>query len=87
MKTVILALLVLLVVCEGEALRCHCEGRRYCEGDVETCVGLTSACGSVTFFFPISSYSKGCMEMSDCHRMNQPGVSTATCCTTDLCNW
>ncbi|XP_061765657.1 toxin 3FTx-Oxy5-like [Nerophis ophidion] len=86
MKTVVLALLVVLVVSQGEALRCNCGGRRQCPGNVETCYGQANACASVVFLVPSLSYLKGCMKRTDCQIMNQPGITTAACCSSDLCN-
>ncbi|XP_061765656.1 lymphocyte antigen 6D-like [Nerophis ophidion] len=86
MKIVVLALLVVLVVSQGEALRCNCGGRRQCPGNVETCSGEANACASVIFHVPCPGYFKGCMKMTNCKIMNQPGITTTACCSSDLCN-
>lgn len=32
-------------------------------------------------------YFRGCYRESDCRKVNHPGLSSASCCHTDLCNW
>uniref|UniRef100_A0A671Y608 Snake toxin/toxin-like domain-containing protein n=1 Tax=Sparus aurata TaxID=8175 RepID=A0A671Y608_SPAAU len=82
MKTVILALLVSLVVAQGEALTCNCGGVNRCSSPVKTCSSLTEVCASITIF-----YSKDCMESDKCMELNRPGARMSfTCCSTDLCN-
>ncbi|KAM9837966.1 uncharacterized protein ACBR49_018598 [Aulostomus maculatus] len=87
MKTVILLFLLLLVVSQGEALRCYCGGKKICSDPVETCYGSNNVCASVIIYAVTSpSYFQGCSTQNDCMMMNQPGISSASCCTTDLCN-
>uniref|UniRef100_A0A3Q0RN36 UPAR/Ly6 domain-containing protein n=1 Tax=Amphilophus citrinellus TaxID=61819 RepID=A0A3Q0RN36_AMPCI len=87
MKTVIVAVLVLLVVSQSEALKCNCGGLRYCPTSVETCVGSNNVCASVIIYAGSTPrYFKGCVKSTDCRLMNRPGISSATCCATDLCN-
>uniref|UniRef100_A0AAX7VCT4 UPAR/Ly6 domain-containing protein n=1 Tax=Astatotilapia calliptera TaxID=8154 RepID=A0AAX7VCT4_ASTCA len=123
MKTVIVAVLVLLVISQSEALKCYCGGLRHCPNSVETCHGFNNVCTSAIIYagsskskpsfglvcrkknktklnqlqqmisyhlvFLVSTaprYFKGCMKSNDCRIMNQPGVSSATCCSADLCN-
>ncbi|XP_027144930.1 neurotoxin 3FTx-RI isoform X1 [Larimichthys crocea] len=87
MKTVILALLVLMAVSQTEALKCNCAGLRGCPKPVETCYNENEVCGSVTFSSASNpSFFKGCMPLRDCVLMNRQGASTARCCKTDQCN-
>uniref|UniRef100_A0A3Q3BF95 Snake toxin/toxin-like domain-containing protein n=1 Tax=Kryptolebias marmoratus TaxID=37003 RepID=A0A3Q3BF95_KRYMA len=86
MKPVILAVLVLLLVSQNEALKCYCGGKRQCSNPIETCSGTDNVCASVIFHAPIYSYFKGCYRRTDCLLLNQPGLISATCCGSDLCN-
>uniref|UniRef100_A0A3Q0RMD2 UPAR/Ly6 domain-containing protein n=1 Tax=Amphilophus citrinellus TaxID=61819 RepID=A0A3Q0RMD2_AMPCI len=83
MPTVIKADLFLL---PGEALKCNCGGSHYCPTSVETCVGSNNVCASVIIYAGTPKYFQGCMNSPDCRIMNHPGISSATCCATDLCN-
>ncbi|XP_029953978.1 lymphocyte antigen 6D-like [Salarias fasciatus] len=87
MKTVIIAVVVLLVVSQSEALKCHCGGLRHCPNPVETCFGSGNVCASTIITAGGTvKYFKGCMTAHNCRLMNQPGISSAYCCSTDLCN-
>ncbi|XP_044033555.1 uncharacterized protein si:dkeyp-80c12.8 isoform X2 [Siniperca chuatsi] len=86
MKTVIVALLVLLVVSQGEALKCYCGGLKHCLNPAETCHGLNDVCAKVTFSAGFTgSYFQGCVKAIECMIENRRGVS-ATCCSRNLCN-
>ncbi|XP_037134953.1 toxin 3FTx-Oxy5-like [Syngnathus acus] len=87
MKTILVALLIFALANQGEALECYCGGRRVCAGGKETCGAGSDACAAVFFEVGSSpSYFKGCSSLFNCQLMNRPGISTAACCTTDLCN-
>ncbi|XP_057681766.1 short neurotoxin 3-like [Corythoichthys intestinalis] len=87
MKTVLVALLVFFLISQGEALECHCGGLRHCPRSRETCTDSDNACASVIFHVGSRpSYFKGCSSLFKCRVLNNPGVSTASCCTSDLCN-
>ncbi|CAF91319.1 unnamed protein product [Tetraodon nigroviridis] len=88
MKTGILALLVVLAISQSEALKCHCGGTyKYCQDPVEICTGLNQVCASVLLTVGSRpSYFQSCMSQFNCAKLNQPGISTARCCTFDLCN-
>uniref|UniRef100_A0A3Q3KDS5 UPAR/Ly6 domain-containing protein n=1 Tax=Monopterus albus TaxID=43700 RepID=A0A3Q3KDS5_MONAL len=88
MKTVILALLVVLVVSQSEALKCNCGGARRCPGGrIETCSPDSDVCISAIIYAGSSVTSfRGCYPSSGCVLLNQPGISSASCCRTDLCN-
>ncbi|TKS89653.1 hypothetical protein D9C73_023781 [Collichthys lucidus] len=87
MKTVILALLVLVAVSQSEALKCNCGGLRRCPTRVETCWGSNKVCASVVIYAGSTTrYFKGCMGSRECMLMNRPGVSSARCCSRDRCN-
>ncbi|KAL7372953.1 hypothetical protein ABVT39_024491 [Epinephelus coioides] len=62
MKTVILALVVLLVVSQGEALRCYCGGRTHCSSRVQTCSGSNKVCARITFTHEISEQTRENMK-------------------------
>uniref|UniRef100_A0A3Q2Z2Q7 UPAR/Ly6 domain-containing protein n=1 Tax=Hippocampus comes TaxID=109280 RepID=A0A3Q2Z2Q7_HIPCM len=88
MKCLLVALLVFVLVSQGEALQCYCGGKRRCpSGSVEQCTPSSDACASVIFEVGTNpSYFKGCSTLHNCLLMNSPGISTASCCTTNLCN-
>uniref|UniRef100_A0A3Q3B373 Snake toxin/toxin-like domain-containing protein n=1 Tax=Kryptolebias marmoratus TaxID=37003 RepID=A0A3Q3B373_KRYMA len=87
MRTVILAVLVFLLISQNEALRCYCGGKRRCSSSIETCVGSDSVCISASFYgVPNPFYFKGCYRERDCRTVNYPGISSASCCHSDLCN-
>ncbi|XP_071381906.1 lymphocyte antigen 6D-like [Centroberyx affinis] len=90
MRAAACAILVLLTLCQGEALKCN-----YCfskSGDlcsptsVQTCSRTDNACASVLFLYPLHNSFRQCMNMAVCQGyMNMPNVA-AQCCSTDLCN-
>ncbi|KAK9530337.1 hypothetical protein VZT92_011843 [Zoarces viviparus] len=88
MKTVILAILLLVVVSQGEALRCNCGGTtKICSRRVETCSGFNPVCASVIIQAgPHVSYFKSCMKENDCRQLISSSVASGSCCSTDLCN-
>ncbi|CAB1442973.1 unnamed protein product, partial [Pleuronectes platessa] len=49
MKSVILALLVVLVVGHSEALKCNCSVSSLCSGSIQTCSGSDQVCISFRF--------------------------------------
>uniref|UniRef100_A0A3Q1BT88 UPAR/Ly6 domain-containing protein n=1 Tax=Amphiprion ocellaris TaxID=80972 RepID=A0A3Q1BT88_AMPOC len=80
MKTVIVALLVLVVVSQSEALRCYCGGLTRCSSSTQTCSGNANACANVNRF-------QSCYNYDDCMRLKQlPQAVYVNCCMTDLCN-
>ncbi|KAM4623479.1 lymphocyte antigen 6D-like [Polymixia lowei] len=88
MKTVILAVLVLVAVGQGEGLRCNnCLGSG-CTNRVETCRNAYDVCARVFYLPPMRpNYFKRCMKESDCRLLqSQPDLMTVTCCNMDLCN-
>uniref|UniRef100_A0A3Q2Z4Y9 Snake toxin/toxin-like domain-containing protein n=1 Tax=Hippocampus comes TaxID=109280 RepID=A0A3Q2Z4Y9_HIPCM len=88
MKCVLVALLVFVIVSQGEALKCHCGGQYNCPGNEETCDADQIYCVSFTFSdgrYP--SVVRGCSSFSDCRRLDSPGISTSSCCFSDLCNF
>ncbi|KAI9526370.1 hypothetical protein NQZ68_039978 [Dissostichus eleginoides] len=88
MKTMILALVVLVVVSQGEALMCHCGGTsKICSSRVETCNGFNQVCGSIVLRAgPHVSYFKSCMSADSCRQLSRSAVSSGSCCSRDLCN-
>uniref|UniRef100_A0A3Q3WL69 UPAR/Ly6 domain-containing protein n=1 Tax=Mola mola TaxID=94237 RepID=A0A3Q3WL69_MOLML len=87
MKTVILALFVLLVVGQSEALRCNCGGMKQCSRPVETCYGSNNVCASVIIFAgSMPRHFRGCMSSQNCMKLTLMGLSVATCCSSDQCN-
>ncbi|KAL7372536.1 hypothetical protein ABVT39_018057 [Epinephelus coioides] len=85
MKTVILALVVLLVVSQGEALRCYCGGRTDCSDRIQTCSGSNQVCAYIIFHHDYS-YFQSCYNEDDCRLLSQSPVTSGSCCSTDLCN-
>ncbi|KAJ4940561.1 hypothetical protein JOQ06_026858 [Pogonophryne albipinna] len=89
MKTVILTLMVLVVVSQGEALMCHCSSiPAICPGSVETCE-LGEVCGSIAVGVGPSPYHmRRCMKADECMRLSNAGgaYSHGRCCSRDLCN-
>ncbi|XP_037609992.1 synergistic-like venom protein [Sebastes umbrosus] len=88
MKTVILALLVLVVVSQGEALQCRCGGTsKICSGPVETCAGSNNVCASIIIQTgPHVSDIQGCMTAHNCALLTNSNVASGRCCRTDMCN-
>ncbi|KAL7372155.1 hypothetical protein ABVT39_011101 [Epinephelus coioides] len=85
MKTVILALVVLLVVSQGEALVCWCGGTRSCSGRTETCRRSDNVCASVRYENSPRNNFHGCYQRDNCQKLNHPGVVSCGCCNTDRC--
>uniref|UniRef100_A0A4W6BLF3 UPAR/Ly6 domain-containing protein n=1 Tax=Lates calcarifer TaxID=8187 RepID=A0A4W6BLF3_LATCA len=86
MKLVILSLLVVLVVSQSEALKCHCGGDRSCPGgSVENCAAGGDVCIRAILFNPPSHF-RGCYRSRDCQVINNMGIGSASCCRTDMCN-
>ncbi|KAL6094962.1 uncharacterized protein ACO6RY_16258 [Pungitius sinensis] len=88
MKTVVLALLVLVVVSQGEALRCYCGGAsKTCSGRFDICSGINPVCASMFLQAGsrVTSF-KRCMKETDCRLLLSTNVATGRCCSTDLCN-
>ncbi|XP_057681643.1 alpha-elapitoxin-Al2a-like [Corythoichthys intestinalis] len=80
MKTVLAALLVFVLVGQGEALRCYCGGMR-----IENCPPESDACISGIFNPPMTpGYVKGCYTKHGCDYLRR--FATVSCCDTDLCN-
>ncbi|CAN9509132.1 unnamed protein product [Ophioblennius macclurei] len=87
MKTLIVAVVVLLVVSQSEALECICGGLRRCSGPVETCYDSETVCASVIHSVGGRTRStQSCMKERDCRMINRLGASSAYCCYTDRCN-
>ncbi|KAI9526377.1 hypothetical protein NQZ68_039985 [Dissostichus eleginoides] len=87
MKTVILALVVLVVVSQSEALECYCAGARTCPDRTETCKGLDQVCVRASVSVAdgrYSNYFMGCWLEEGCKELNKPGGYSGSCCTQDL---
>ncbi|XP_077358707.1 uncharacterized protein LOC144004902 [Festucalex cinctus] len=81
MKTVLVALLVFVLVSQGEALTCYCEGKSACFEPLETC-RYNEVCSKVMFQVDSSTtFIKGCTWKNYCSLSG-----TSSCCETDLCN-
>ncbi|XP_078019773.1 uncharacterized protein LOC144459454 isoform X1 [Epinephelus lanceolatus] len=85
MKTVILALVVLLVVSQGEALKCLCGGRTRCPGRHQTCTGPNQVCAYFAYHFDYG-FIQRCNDADDCREALYYGQATVKCCKTNLCN-
>ncbi|KAI4807495.1 hypothetical protein KUCAC02_027301 [Chaenocephalus aceratus] len=94
MKTVILALLVLVVVSQGEALRCYKKGclsiYEECSSiRIETCTGSNQVCGIINGSDGHRRYHmRRCMKADECTHQSNSGIaySYGRCCSRDLCN-
>ncbi|KAK9523778.1 hypothetical protein VZT92_017674 [Zoarces viviparus] len=87
MKTVILAILLLVVVSQGEALWCRCEGQgKECPLHVEKCKA-GEVCGEVFIDDGSSQYYMGCMTKEECNAHVFTDISRARCCDWDWCTW
>ncbi|KAG7507488.1 hypothetical protein JOB18_035596 [Solea senegalensis] len=70
MKTVIVALLVVLVVSHSEALRCNCGGRTNCPSSgTQTCSGSNKVCINFRFTNTDLGYFRSCYSAFDCSRL------------------
>ncbi|KAM7365242.1 hypothetical protein PAMP_016187 [Pampus punctatissimus] len=90
MKAAVCAVLLLLTLCQGEALKCNfcfSKGGVLCTPtSIQTCSGSANACAAVIFQGAINQSFRQCMNMAVCQGYIQtPGVF-ASCCSTDLCN-
>ncbi|XP_034427429.1 lymphocyte antigen 6D-like isoform X4 [Hippoglossus hippoglossus] len=86
MKSVILALLVVLVVGHSEALRCNCGGKTQCSSRIQTCSGSDQVCASIRFNHPATGYFQSCYPAGGCQNLIRSGIGTGSCCSYDLCN-
>uniref|UniRef100_A0A3Q2V230 Lymphocyte antigen 6D-like n=2 Tax=Haplochromini TaxID=319058 RepID=A0A3Q2V230_HAPBU len=89
MKTVMLAVLLLLAVSQSEALECHCGGQKFCSRPVETCSSSNDVCSTLVITSGTNACwaaSRGCLKSLACRILNRPPVMTASCCSSDLCN-
>nr|XP_024658500.1 lymphocyte antigen 6D-like [Maylandia zebra] len=87
MKTVMLAVLLLLAVSQSKALECHCGGQKFCSRPVETCSSSNDVCSTLVITSgPVVTHTKGCLKSLACRILNRPPVMTASCCSSDLCN-
>ncbi|KAM9825466.1 bone morphogenetic protein receptor type-1A-like [Syngnathus typhle] len=88
MKTFLVALLVFVLVSQGEALKCYCGGRNNCPGNEEICTTSHHLCASVVYNDGTSpDYMKGCASYPECNFIkDEPSVASIYCCGTDLCN-
>ncbi|KAG7506945.1 hypothetical protein JOB18_019486 [Solea senegalensis] len=86
MKTVIVALLVVLVVSHSEALRCNCAGKAPCAFSQQNCYGLNQVCARMTFNPPGSGSFKSCYNARACANLISSGKASGRCCSSDLCN-
>uniref|UniRef100_A0A147AP78 UPAR/Ly6 domain-containing protein n=1 Tax=Fundulus heteroclitus TaxID=8078 RepID=A0A147AP78_FUNHE len=90
MRCAVGAFMILLVLCQGEALRCN-----YCFSSsstlctptsIQTCTGNNNACGAVILTGALSRSFRQCMNMAVCQGFISTPGAFASCCSTDLCN-
>ncbi|XP_012672988.1 CD59 glycoprotein-like [Clupea harengus] len=90
MKAFLVAVLLVLAVANGSALKCrHCVPSRPgtgCTVTTETCSSSMDACVAARFLFSPFSYFNRCIKMSDCRILQTSPYIKANCCQTDLCN-
>ncbi|XP_047194365.1 muscarinic toxin 38 [Hippoglossus stenolepis] len=86
MKSVILALLVVLVVGHSEALKCNKCITSHCSRSTETCSGSDQVCIFFRFDPPGNRYFQRCSSAAECQRFMHSRIGTGFCCSSDLCN-
>ncbi|KAK7919541.1 hypothetical protein WMY93_010825 [Mugilogobius chulae] len=87
MRREVVLLLVVVALSQSDALRCYCGGLKFCSNRIETCSDFTELCGRVIITAGATpNYFKGCMTRTECITLNNPGISSAFCCSSDLCN-
>uniref|UniRef100_A0A671YG26 UPAR/Ly6 domain-containing protein n=1 Tax=Sparus aurata TaxID=8175 RepID=A0A671YG26_SPAAU len=90
MRAAVCAVLLMLTLCPGEALKCNfcfSKGSSLCvPTGTQTCSGSANACGAVVLTGALSNSFRQCMNMAVCQGFQQTPGAFATCCSTDLCN-
>ncbi|XP_026134472.1 lymphocyte antigen 6F-like [Carassius auratus] len=90
MKVLLLTLVVLLVLENGSALKCHnCVPRTpggRCVTTQETCGYKKDTCVSARFTISPFSYFRRCISKADCMILQTSPYIKTKCCDTDLCN-
>ncbi|XP_028254078.1 lymphocyte antigen 6D-like [Parambassis ranga] len=90
MRAAVCTILLVLLLCQGEALRCnYCfsKGGDLCTPtSVQTCSGRANACAAVIFQAPLYSSFRQCINMAVCQGYISTLGVLAQCCSTDLCN-
>uniref|UniRef100_A0A3Q3WH07 UPAR/Ly6 domain-containing protein n=1 Tax=Mola mola TaxID=94237 RepID=A0A3Q3WH07_MOLML len=91
MRAAVCSILLLMALYQGEALRCnfcYSKGGGLCTAtSVQTCAGLTNACGAVILPAPFSYSFRQCMDMTVCQGFIKTQGVIANCCSTDLSKW
>ncbi|KAM9791805.1 uncharacterized protein ACBT44_019798 [Syngnathus typhle] len=90
MKSLALALSIMLLLAAGEALICHrCvpkQAGENCELTEEACKPGKDSCAAAKFqTLPFGQYQK-CMALSDCQMLQRNSFIQIKCCGSDLCN-
>ncbi|KAG5265329.1 hypothetical protein AALO_G00241070 [Alosa alosa] len=90
MKAFLVALLLMMTVANGCALKCRrcvpsVPGGR-CTVSTETCSSNMDACVAARFLISPFSYFNRCIKMSDCRILQRSPYIKANCCQTDMCN-
>ncbi|XP_031418708.1 CD59 glycoprotein [Clupea harengus] len=90
MKTLILAVVLLLAVTSGFALDCNrCVPLKpggTCTVTTETCPPEKDACAAAKFLSAPFSHFQKCISMSDCQMLQTNSYINIKCCQKDLCN-
>ncbi|XP_061572018.1 lymphocyte antigen 6D-like [Cololabis saira] len=90
MRSEVCAVLILVILYQGEALQCNfcfSTGGSLCTPtSTQICSGRGDGCAAVLFGAPLNRSFRQCMNMAVCQGyISTPGVF-ARCCSTDLCN-
>ncbi|KAM9334053.1 uncharacterized protein ABDE67_021780 [Symphorus nematophorus] len=90
MKAAVCAILLLLTLYQGEALKCnycYSKGGNLCTPTTtQTCSGSANACGAVILTGALNYSFRMCMNMAVCQGYISTPGAFANCCSTDLCN-
>ncbi|KAK2900461.1 hypothetical protein Q8A67_008576 [Cirrhinus molitorella] len=89
MKTLLVALVLVLMLNYGSALKCnHCvpNGGTRCTLTQETCGFGKDACIAARFNFPPFMGFRRCSSMTECLILQSNTAMKAKCCQSDLCN-
>ncbi|XP_041834512.1 lymphocyte antigen 6D-like [Melanotaenia boesemani] len=90
MKAAVCVVLLLSVLYQGEALRCNfcfsSDANLCTPTSIQTCSGISNACGAVILTGPLNYSFRQCMNMAVCQGFITTPGAFAQCCSTDLCN-
>ncbi|XP_060761337.1 CD59 glycoprotein [Neoarius graeffei] len=90
MRSLVVALVLVLLVASGTALDCyHCQPRKAggaCEITTLTCPAEKDACVAAKFTKAPYGHYQRCTAMADCELLKRNAYIKVKCCQNDLCN-